>query len=185
MALIGPGLPLAQVTTEGAPITQKRPPLPPVAPLGENRLLPGAIALEKAQRADVLIEGGARPNADGRIVWTGDPARIYTVNGAAGPTTPDGPFGKPLLSVKRGTPVVLALSNKTPGPKVLHLHGHCFRLLHALDDGWEPYWLDTLILPENQSARIVFVADNKGRWLLGSSILEHLDAGLSAWFEVT
>jgi FtsP/CotA-like multicopper oxidase with cupredoxin domain len=68
---------------------------------------------------------------------------------------------------------------------VLHTHGHCFRLLHAMDDGWEPYWLDTIILPENQTARVVFVADNKGKWLIGSSILEHLDSGLSTWFEVT
>ena len=33
--------------------------------------------------------------------------------------------------------------------------------------------------------RIAFVADNKGRWLIGSSVLERLDTGLSAWFEVT
>ena len=87
--------------------------------------------------------------------------------------------------MKKGTPVVLAITNRTAGPKVLHTHGHCFRLLHAMDDGWEPYWLDTIILPENQTARVVFVADNKGKWLIGSSILEHLDGGLSTWFEVT
>jgi FtsP/CotA-like multicopper oxidase with cupredoxin domain len=185
MALIGPGLPLAQITTEGPPITQKRPPLAPVAPLGENKLLPAAIPLEKSQRVDVLLEGGGRPGPEGRIAWTGDPARIYTVNGVNGANAAERAFGKPLVSVKRGTPIVFALSNKTTGPKVMHVHGHCFRLLHALDDGWEPYWLDTLILPENQTARIVFVADNKGRWLLGSSILDHLDAGLSGWFEVT
>jgi FtsP/CotA-like multicopper oxidase with cupredoxin domain len=184
-ALLGAGLPLAQIVTDGAAITQKRPPLPPVAPLGENRLLPAAIQLERSQRVDLVIEGGGRPNPDGRIEYKGDPARIYTVNGVAGATGLDKPFGKPLVSVKRGTPVVLALSNKTAGPKVLHTHGHCFRLLHAMDDGWEPYWLDTIILPENQTARVVFVTDNKGRWLIGSSILEHLDAGLSTWFEVS
>jgi FtsP/CotA-like multicopper oxidase with cupredoxin domain len=184
-ALIGQGMPLAQIVTDGPAITQKRPALPPVAPLGENRLLPGAIPLEKSQRVDLVIEGGGKPGPDGRIAWSGDPARIYTVNGVPGATAPDRAFGKPLVSVKRGTPVVIAIANRTAGPKVLHVHGHCFRLLHALDDGWEPYWLDTMIMPENQTARIVFVADNKGKWLIGSSILEHLDAGLSTWFEVT
>lgn len=184
-ALIGNGLPLAQIVTDGPPITQKRPALPPVAPLGENRLLPGAIALEKAQRVDLVMEGGGKPGPDGRIAWPGDPARIYTVNGVAGASSAERAFGKPLCSVKRGTPIVVAMANRTSGPKVIHVHGHCFRLLHALDDGWEPYWLDTMILPENQTARIVFVADNKGKWLIGSSILEHLDAGLSTWFEVS
>lgn len=185
MALIGPGLPLLQVVTDGPPVTEKRPPLAPVAPLGDNTLLPASIALEKAQRADVVVEGGGKPGPDGKLAWSGDPNRIYSVNGVPGANAAERTFGKPVVSVKRGTPVVFTLANRTAGPKVLHLHGHCFRLLHALDDGWEPYWLDTLILPENQTVRIVFVADNKGRWLLGSSILDHLDAGLSAWFEVT
>ena len=80
---------------------------------------------------------------------------------------------------------VLTLSNRTSFTQVIHLHGHCFRLLHALDDGWEPYWLDTVILNEKQTSRIAFVADNKGKWLIGSGVLERLDTGLSAWFEVT
>ena len=33
----------------------------------------------------------------------------------------------------------------------MHLHGHAFRLLHALDDGWEPYFLDTVQVPENKT----------------------------------
>ena len=67
----------------------------------------------------------------------------------------------------------------------MHLHGHSFRLLHPLDDGWEPYWLDTVIVPEGQTARIAFVADNKGKWLIGSTVLERLDTGLSAWIDVS
>jgi hypothetical protein len=33
-------------------------------------------------------------------------------------------------------------------------------MLHQLDDGWEPYWLDTVQIPEGKSAQIAFVADN-------------------------
>ncbi len=36
----------------------------------------------------------------------------------------------PIFSVKRGQVVVLALRNDTAFPQALHLHGHCFRLLH-------------------------------------------------------
>lgn len=183
-ALLGNGMPLVQVTAEGEPAMTKRPVLPPVGPLAPNRLLPEAIALQRAQRGDVVIEGGLRPAGGANAAWTGDPQRIWTVNGVSGPVAGDR-FGKPILSVKRGTPVVLAMTNRTAFPQAIHIHGHSFRLLHAFDDGWEPYWLDTMILLENQTQRITFVADNRGRWLIGSTVLERLDTGLSCWFEVT
>lgn len=183
-ALLGDGLPLVQVTAEGDPAVTRRPALPPVGPLAPNRLLPEAIALQRAQRGGVVIEGGLRPAAGSNPAWTGDPQRIWTVNGVSGPVAGER-FGKPILSVKRGTPVVLAMTNRTAFPQAIHIHGHSFRLLHAFDDGWEPYWLDTMILLENQTQRITFVADNRGRWLIGSTVLERLDTGLSCWFEVT
>ena len=66
----------------------------------------------------------------------------------------------------------------------VHARG-VFRLLHALDDGWEPYFLDTVLVPEDRTVRIAFVADTPGRWLLASTILERFDAGLWTWIEVT
>ena len=87
--------------------------------------------------------------------------------------------------MKRGTPVVLTLVNQTALMQPLHLHGHGFRLLHALDDGWEPYFLDTVQVPENRTIRIAFVADNPGKWLLASTVMERFDAGLWTWIEVT
>ncbi len=188
VVLAGEGLTLAAISAEGDPV--RRTDLPPVGPLPENKALPGAIPLQKAQRADMIIEGGARPGPGGQPVYTGDPERIWRVNGVYGPIGPDksgrpAPFGKPLVSVRRGTPVVLAIANRTAFAQVIHVHGHVFRLLHAFDDGWEPYWLDTLIVPEGQTARIAVLADNRGRWLVGATVLERLDTGLSAWFEVT
>ncbi|WP_406858319.1 multicopper oxidase family protein [Alsobacter sp. KACC 23698] len=185
-AVIGQGLPLVEVKVEGEPMSARRPPPPPMAPLGDNPLLPPAIPLQKAQRADVVIEGGAKPGPDGKAAaYAGDPNRIWTINGQGGLAAGDKSPGKPVLVVKRGATVVLALVNRTPYPQVMHVHGHSFRLLHPLDDGWEPYWLDTVIVPEGQTARIAFVADNKGKWLIGSTVLERLDTGLSAWIDVS
>ena len=165
MALIGDGMPLVKIVTAG----EKRPELPSIAPLPSNPKLPDAIKLQNASRKDVVIKGD--PKA---------PDVPWTVNGAAGnPTSP------PLVKVKRGTPVVLALKNETAFVQPMHLHGHSFRLLHALDDGWEPYWLDTVQVPENKTVRIAFVADNPGKWLLASTVLERFDAGLWTWIEVT
>jgi FtsP/CotA-like multicopper oxidase with cupredoxin domain len=67
----------------------------------------------------------------------------------------------------------------------MHLHGHHFRLLDRLDDGWKPYWLDTAVVPKMETWRIAFVADNPGKWMLHCHMLEHQDTGMGAWFEVT
>ena len=175
-ALVGPGIPLATFATKGA-AAQKR---PPIAAIGENALLPREIKLQNARRLDLTIAGGARLNDQGQPSFDGDPAKAWTINGTAGSAG-----GAPVLSVKRGTPVVLALTNKTAFTLPLHLHGHVFRLLHNLDDGWEPYWLDTFQLVEGRTARLAFVADNPGRWVIGSSVLDRFDAGLWTTFEVT
>jgi FtsP/CotA-like multicopper oxidase with cupredoxin domain len=179
-ALIGPGVPLLTLTTTGEPAASKRPALPPITGLSLNPLLPPAIRLQDAVRRDVVVAGGARKGAGGEPVYDGDPRRIWTVNGAAGDAG-----GKPLVTVKRGQPVVLAIRNATPTVQPLHLHGHVFRLLHPFDDGWEPYFLDTMQVPENRTVRIAFVADNPGKWLLASTVLERFDTGLWTWFEVT
>lgn len=189
-ALIGKGLVLASVVTKGARITEKR---PPIGPIGENKRLPAEIKLQNALRRDVVITGGAfvpkgkdgvKDGAkDGPApdpVYTGDPQKIWSVNGASGTAGL-----APIFSVKRGQVVVLALRNETAFPQALHLHGHCFRLLHPLDDGWEPYWLDTFQLLEGRTARIGFLADNPGRWLISATVLERFDTGLWTMFEVT
>lgn len=164
-ALIGDGMPLVEIVTAG----DKRPDLPAIAPLPSNPKLPEAIKLQNATRKDVAIKGDPKvPNAP------------WTINGAAG-----SPSGASLIKVKRGSPVVLALTNQTVFVQSFHLHGHFFRLLHALDDGWEPYWLDTVQVPENKTIRIAFVADNPGKWLLASTVMERFDAGLWTWIEVT
>ncbi|GJD52234.1 Multicopper oxidase MmcO [Methylobacterium crusticola] len=179
VALIGPGMPLARIVPGGGPVAAR----PPVAPIGENALLPPEIKLQNAFRRDVAIAGGAvfdKAKPDAAPTFTGDPTRIWTLNGAAG-----SPGNPPLFTVKRGTAVVLALMNGTAFPQSLHLHGHVFRLLHPLDDGWEPYWLDTFQLLEGRTARIAFLADNPGRWLVSATALERFDTGLWGWFEVT
>jgi FtsP/CotA-like multicopper oxidase with cupredoxin domain len=87
----------------------------------------------------------------------------------------------PLFKARRGRTVMLGLSNPTSANAYTHLHGHSFRLLDALDDGWKPFWLDTMPIAPGGKARIAFVADNPGKWLI-----EGLDEnGAGAWFEVT
>ncbi|MXQ12455.1 multicopper oxidase domain-containing protein [Microvirga makkahensis] len=165
IALIGSGFPLMEIVATG----DRSGPLPPMAPLRPNPKLPAQIRLQDAMRKDVAIRGDpTRPD----VPWA--------INGATGQ-----PSNPPLVRIKRGTPVVLALRNETAFMQPMHLHGHSSRLLHGLDDGWEPYWLDTVQVPENKTVRIAFVADNPGKWLLASTVMERFDAGLWTWIEVT
>ncbi len=177
--IAGPGMPVLAVEAEGDPSAHSE---GPFTSLPRNDL-PMAIELQKARRADLAIEGGLDPKTipqDGPLSVP-DPARIWSFNGVSWPDAAT----RPVLSVKSGTPVSLGLVNKTPFLQVIHIHGHHVRLLHQLDDGWEPYWLDTVPVPPRATARIAFVADNPGRWMIGSAILERLATGLAAWFEVT
>jgi FtsP/CotA-like multicopper oxidase with cupredoxin domain len=97
---------------------------------------------------------------------------------------PLAPAGPPLFTVKRGRAVTLALRNPTGRPQVVHLHGHSFRLLDRLDDGWKPYWLDTLVVGE-EIERLGFVADNPGKWPIVFRPLEQRDSYGAVWFAVT
>jgi FtsP/CotA-like multicopper oxidase with cupredoxin domain len=95
-----------------------------------------------------------------------------------------GSFGRPLFTTAARQSVIIGLKNTTNHAHVVHLHGHSARLLDALDDGWKPYWLDTVLAPPQRTTRIAFVADNRGKWLLQSQILRG-DSGIRTWFEVT
>jgi FtsP/CotA-like multicopper oxidase with cupredoxin domain len=84
--------------------------------------------------------------------------------------------------VKRGRTVVLSVSSpRGVANGSIHVHGHSFRLLDALDDGWKPFWLDTMPIAPGSNARIAFVADNPGKWLIEGLVTQ---AGAGVWFEV-
>jgi len=99
----------------------------------------------------------------------------------------DAPGGteRPLFSIKRGRAVVLGLLNRSDAAMAVHMHGHHFRLLDRLDDGWKPFWLDTLMVPAGESDHVAFVADNPGKWRLDAQPLAATGGASPGWFEVT
>jgi FtsP/CotA-like multicopper oxidase with cupredoxin domain len=105
--------------------------------------------------------------------------------GGASAGTGDAGVGSraPLFTAERGRTVVMALDSRLLAHAV-HLHGHHFRLLDRLDDGWKPYWLDTVSVGARETQRIAFVADNPGRWLIEQQALDGPGAA-AAWFQVT
>ena len=136
-------------------------PLPPAPPLPSNGL-PARLDLKNALRFDLSLGG---------------PADWVT------PTT-FAISARPAFRAKAGRTVVLALTNRAATATVFHLHGHHFRLLDRLDDGWKPFWLDTLAIEPGQTQRVAFAAEYAGRWLLEAMAADWAAPRLVRWYSV-
>jgi len=140
----------------------ERVPLLPPQPLPLNDL-PEKLDLRGALRFDVAL--GA-PD----VGWA-RPANFSTASA-------------PAFRARTGRTVVLAVKNPDPVTTVFHLHGHHFRLLDKLDDGWKPYWLDTLAVEPGQTQRVAFAATSPGRWLIESVVTDWAAPRLVRWYGV-
>ena len=181
----------------GALIYETSAPVRP-APLGEPKPLPAnplpaKLDIANALTIDVPLDGGGMAmmmgrggmmgGGPGRFQGYGIPPqeRIWALAGVAA-TGHDGP---PIFTVARGRTVVLNFANRSAFAHAMHVHGHHFRHLNDRDEGFAPYWLDTVIVDVDRAERIAFVADNPGKWMMHCHMIEHMAAGMAAWFEVT
>jgi FtsP/CotA-like multicopper oxidase with cupredoxin domain len=156
--------PIAWLVTSGdAPVRSA--PLPAAVPLPSNAL-PTQLELRNALRFALTLgeADGSQPD------WT-PPAGLTA---AIAPT----------FRCKSGRVVVLALTNRAAIPTVFHLHGHHFRLLDRLDDGWKPFWLDTLLIDPGRTQRIAFAAEYQGRWLMEAMATDWAAPRLVRWYSV-
>jgi FtsP/CotA-like multicopper oxidase with cupredoxin domain len=131
------------------------------APALPSNGLPAELDLKSALRLDLALAGPE---------WVA-PAS-FTASSA------------PAFRTKIGRVVVLALTNRTNTATVFHLHGHHFRLLDRLDDGWKPFWLDTLAIEPGQTQRIAFLAEHAGRYLLESTATDWAAPKLVRWYAI-
>jgi FtsP/CotA-like multicopper oxidase with cupredoxin domain len=148
------------VYSSDAPIRDVPLPIPPALP---SNGLPAQLDLKNALRIDLAL-GGAQTD------WM-TPANFA-------------PASSPAFRAKPGRTVVLALTNRAEIPTVFHLHGHHFRLLDRLDDGWKPFWLDTLAIEAGQTQRIAFAAEYAGRWVIESMATDWAAPRLVRWYSV-
>ena len=159
-----PPLPLFTLKATG----EKAKPRPAFTTLPINTRLPPEIRLGEARKMELVIEPPKAPGAR------------WTINGAE-----QGYAGKPLFSVKRGAPISLGFANKSDVAISMHVHGFCMRLLHDLDDGWEPYWRNSVIVAKGARKHVALLADAPGKWAIHCDVADHEAAGLAAWFEAT
>jgi FtsP/CotA-like multicopper oxidase with cupredoxin domain len=155
------GRPIGKLTVANEPPLRPNP-LPAAPPLPSNGL-PAQLDLKAATRVDLALGG---PPAE----W-GTPA-------AFSKSSP------PAFRAKAGRAVVLALTNRSAIATVFHLGGHHFRLLDRLDDGWKPFWLDTLAVEPGQTQRVAFSAEHAGRWLIEQVATDWAAPRLVRWYDV-
>jgi FtsP/CotA-like multicopper oxidase with cupredoxin domain len=151
--------PIGSLVTSSEPPVRAAP-LPPAPALPGNGL-PDKLELKGAARVELALDG---PD------WV-PPAKFS-------------PASAPAFQAKTGRVAVLALTNRARTATVFHLHGHHFRLLDRLDDGWKPYWLDTLALEPGQTQRIAFAAEIAGRFLIESMATDWAAPRLVRWYDV-
>ncbi|HEY2210473.1 MAG TPA: multicopper oxidase domain-containing protein [Bradyrhizobium sp.] len=135
----------------------------PAAPALPSNGLPAQLDLKNALRIDLRLGG---PPTD----W------VTPADFAAS--------AAPAFRAKAGRTVVLALTNRGGNPEIFHLHGHHFRLLDRLDDGWKPFWLDTLAIEPGQTQRVAFAAEYAGRWLMETMATDWAAPRLVRWYSV-
>jgi len=148
-------------------VTSKEPPIRDaplaIAPSLPSNGLPAALDLKNSLRIDLRLGG---PQTE----WVAPAA--FTAS------------ARPVFRAKAGRTVVLALANRSEIATVFHLHGHHFRLLDRLDDGWKPFWLDTLAIEAGQTQRIAFFPEYAGRWLMESTATDWAAPRLVRWYSV-
>ena len=152
--------PVGRLTVAAQPALRSAP-FPPAPPLPANDL-PAQLDLKNAARFELALGAGA------------DWVRAADFK----------PSSTPVFQGKAGRAVVLALTNSAADATIFHLHGHHFRLLDRLDDGWKPFWLDTLAIEPGQTQRIAFLAEYPGRYLIEATAADWAAPRLIRWYSV-
>ncbi len=68
--------------------------------------------------------------------------------------------------LQTGKSAVITLSNKVDSPVAVHFHGVPVRVLDGMDDGWKPWWHDTVPVPARATVRVALKADAPGKWAI-------------------
>jgi FtsP/CotA-like multicopper oxidase with cupredoxin domain len=139
--------------------------------------------LDSAERHEVVLNGGMmgqmmmreRGIGGGNMMEMMHSGKIWFINGVA----TVGHVMDPMLTLKRGTSYLLAMSNETAWWHPMHLHGHSFRVTTRNGNPTRHReWQDTVLMAPREKVDIAFVADNPGDWMFHCHILEHQESGM-------
>jgi FtsP/CotA-like multicopper oxidase with cupredoxin domain len=176
------GAPL--VRPDFVPVALKQPDLP--EPKQEGAL-GSPLRLSAASAPSDLPPGLKLP--DGSLLSAADSLCLtshtfWAMNGQTWPSAAEGHLPAPLAQFSRGRSIVIEISNATPHPHPIHLHGHTFKVLASNKRTVLPHFADTALVGPNERLKIGFVADNPGDWMLHCHIIEHQETGMMGYVRV-
>ncbi|MDC1375824.1 multicopper oxidase family protein [bacterium] len=150
-----------------------------------NWILP---KLDNAKTISIRMQGGAmgnlsKANLDGvekdfRTLATED-KKLWAFNKEIGS------YEYLLAKVKLNQVVILDVWNDTRWPHSMHLHGNHFFVKSQEFKGNNDYILrDTYLMQAGEKAKLIFLADNPGKWLFHCHMLEHAASGMVSYIDV-
>ncbi len=101
----------------------------------------------------------------------------WTINGQKWPdVTP--------IKVSMGNYVLADIVNNSMMSHPMHLHGYKFKVLeingqHIKDGAIQ----DTILVMPHTSVKVVFIADNPGKWFFHCHSLYHMHSGMMAYIQ--
>lgn len=94
--------------------------------------------------------------------------------------------GTPLATLERNRTYLLDLTNYTPHPHPIHLHGLAVQMVSSTREGIRIGQIgDTVLLAPKERAVVAVVADNPGDWMMHCHIIEHQASGMMGVVRVT
>lgn len=150
-----------------------------------NLILP---KLDNAKTINIRMQGGAmgnlsKANLDGvekdfRTLATED-KKLWAFNKEIGS------YEYLLATVKLNQVVILDVWNDTRWPHSMHLHGnHFFVKSKEFKENNDYILRDTYLMQAGEKAKLIFVADNPGKWLFHCHMLEHAASGMVSYIDV-
>ena len=150
-----------------------------------NLILP---KLDNAKTISIRMQGGAmgnlsKANLDGvekdfRTLATED-KKLWAFNKDIGS------YEYLLATVKLNQVVILDVWNDTRWPHSMHLHGnHFFVKSKEFKDNSDYISRDTYLMQAGEKAKLIFLADNPGKWLFHCHMLEHAASGMISYIDV-
>jgi len=144
--------------------------------------------LDKAKTINVHMQGGAMGNLtkanfngvekDFRSLATED-KKLWAFNKEVGS------YENLLAKVKINQTIILNVWNDTRWPHSMHLHGNHFFVKSKEFKGNSDYLLrDTYLIQPGEKSKLIFLADNPGKWLFHCHMLEHSASGMVSYIEV-
>ncbi|WP_237151920.1 multicopper oxidase family protein [Oryzibacter oryziterrae] len=109
---------------------------------------------------------------------------FWSINKTTWPETGHEKLPPPLAVLERGKSYIFEFSNISKQFHPIHFHGHSFTYLGSNKNNLPPHYTDTVLTVPRERARVAFVADNPGDWMLHCHVIEHQETGMMGYIRV-